>query len=284
MSTLAGIKNRIREYWSVWRRAEAIYALLARIHREQAFEKELASDTRVLAPYGYVAYSMADQDGILQEIFKRIGATNRQLVEFGCGDGLENNTVYLVMLGWKAFWMDGGGAQTASVREKHASRIASGQLQVRQTFITRENINELIGSSGLGPEIDLLVIDLDGNDYYIWEALTAVNPRVVVIEYNATFRPPHKVVQEYKADHVWDSTNYFGSSLAALEEMGRKKGYCLVGCNYTGIDAFFVRQDLVGEHFAGPFTAERHYRPAMYDAYVRGFSFHRRNVGPYRVL
>lgn len=282
--SIAWLKDKLRFFWTLPRRAEAIYALLARMHREQLFERELAADSRVLAPYGWVAYSMADQDGILQEIFKRIGTTNRQLVEFGCGDGLENNTLYLVMLGWKAFWMDGGDAQIASVRQRHADRIASGQLQVRQTFITRENINDLIASSKLGPEIDLLVIDLDGNDYHVWEAITAVNPRVVVIEYNATFRPPHKVVQEYRADHVWDSTNYFGSSLSAFEDLGRRKGYCLVGCNYTGIDAFFVRQDLVGEHFAGPFTAERHYRPAHYDGYVRGFSFHRRNVGPYRVL
>lgn len=284
MSQLNWLKEKIRFFWTVARRAEAIYALLARMHREQNFEKELAQDKRVLAPYGFTAYSMADQDGILQEIFKRIGTTNRQIIEFGCGDGLENNTVYLVLTGWKAFWMDGGDAQTASARSRHAARIANGQLQVKQTFITRENINELLKSSGLGPEIDLLVIDLDGNDYYVWEAINVVNPRVVVVEYNATFRPPVKIVQEYKADHVWDSTNFFGASLAALADLADKKGYALVGCNYTGIDAFFVRKDLLGDHFAGPYTAERHYRPPMYDAYVRGFSFHQRQVGPYRVL
>ena len=224
MFQLNWLKEKIRFFWTVARRAEAIYALMARMHREQVFERELAVDKRVLAPYGFTAYSMADQDGILQEIFKRIGSTNRHIVEFGCGDGLENNTVYLVMTGWKAFWMDGGDAQTASVRQRHASRISSGQLQVKQTFITRENINELVKSSGLGPEIDLLVIDLDGNDYYVWEALTAVNPRVVVIEYNATFRPPAKIVQEYKADHVWDSTNFFVAQPRGASRSGGKEG------------------------------------------------------------
>lgn len=277
-------KNKVHYMWTTARRAEALYAQLSRMQRDQLFEQELAQDKRVLAPYGFAAYSMADQDGIIQEIFKRIGTTNRHVIEFGCGDGLENNTVYLLLTGWKAFWMDGGDTQIATVREKHAPRLASGQLQVKQTFITRENINDLLRSSGLGPEIDLLVIDLDGNDYYVWEAIDAVQPRVVVIEYNGTFRPPVKIVQEYRADHVWDSTNFFGSSLAALADLGDRKGYGLVGCNFSGIDAFFVRKDLIGDRFAGPFTAERHYRPPMYDAFVRGFSFHQRNVGPYRLL
>ena len=180
--------------------------------------------------------------------------------------------------------MDGGEENIRSVKGTFADQISSGRLKLRQVFITKANINQLIRESGAAPEPDLLSIDIDGNDYWVWEALDVICPRVVVIEYNATFRPPHRIVQEYQPDYHWKSNAYFGASLKALEELGTKKGYCLVGCNFTGINAFFIRQDLVQNHFSEPFTAEHHYREAMYDAFVRGYSRHEKAVGRYRIL
>ena len=87
-------------------------------------------------------------------------------------------------------------------------------------------------------EIDLLSIDIDYNDYWIWKAVTAVSPRVVVIEYNATLRPPMSLVVPYDPACMWDGTNYFGASLEALVRLGRDKGYRVVACNYTGVNAF----------------------------------------------
>src|SRR5262249_10850508 len=104
------------------------------------------------------------------------------------------------------------------------------------------------------------------------------------IEYNATFRPPNALVQEYNPTHVWNSDNAFGASLSALTALGEKLGYVLVGCCYAGTNAFFVRADLEGGKFSAPFTAEHHYREPMYDSFVRGFMRHRRAVGNYRVL
>ena len=181
--------------------------------------------------------------------------------------------------------MDGRGKKNIeTVHGKFDWYLKSGRLQVRQEFITLDNINQLIQKSGLDRELDLLSIDIDGNDYWIWEAITGIEPRVVVIEYNAVFRPPHKVVQEYNAAHQWRGTNYYGASLKALEELGARKKYALVGCSFSGANAFFIRQDLCGDRFSAPYTAEHHYRAPRYDAYVRGLSRHPKDAGPYRVL
>lgn len=276
------IKQKLRFFYGMSRRAEAIYGMLNRMYREPLLAAEKQRDPRLLAPYGFTAYSQGDDDGILEEIFRRIGTTNRQFIDFGCAEGIENNTTYMALTGWSGLWMDGGEENIRLVRKLFDRQIGAGKLQVRQCFITRENINSLIAEANLEREIDLLSIDIDGNDYWVWEAITAIQPRAVVVEYNATFRPPHQIVQEYSAASRWRSTNYYGASLKALEVLGSKKGYALVGCNFAGVNAFFVRHDLAREDlFATPFTAEHHYREAMYDAFVRGYSRHSKDVGPY---
>jgi len=107
-----------------------------------------------------------------------------------------------------------------------------------------------------------------------------VSPRVVVIEYNATLRPPMSLVVFYEPMRRWDGTNYFGASLEALVRLGRDKGYRVVGCSYTGANAFFVRNDVAGDHFLDPATAEEHYEPPRY---FYGFqqAGHRGKPGPY---
>lgn len=274
--------EKARYFYGLSHRGEAIYAMLNRMYREPLLAAEKQADPRVLAPYGYSAFSQGDDDGILEEIFRRIGTTNRQFVDFGCADGIENNTTYLALTGWSGLWMDGGEENVQTASRAFQRQVESGRLRIRQAFITRENINSLIASAGLDRELDLLSIDIDGNDYWIWEAIDGVRPRVVVIEYNAIFRPPHQMVQDYAAQYQWRSTGYFGASLKALETLGARKGYALVGCNFAGINAFFVRDDLAREDlFSAPFTAEHHYREPMYDAFVRGQSRHSKDVGPY---
>jgi hypothetical protein len=281
---LRRIVEKVRFFYSLAPRAESISGLLARMYYEPKLAAEKAADPKTLTYHGFSAYSMCDEDGMIEEVFRRIGTTNRQFFEFGCGNGLENNSTYLLFTGWNGIWLDGGEENIRSVETHFSRHIQTGKLKTRQTFITAENINALLREPGVDPEMDLLCIDIDGNDYWIWKAIEGIRPRVVVIEYKATFRPPHKIVQTYSATSRWNSTNYFGASLKALEELGREKGYALVGCTISGIDAFFVRQDLVGELFSAPFTAEHHYRPPHYDAIVRGLSRHPRGAGPYEIL
>ena len=114
-------------------------------------------------------------------------------------------------------------------------------------------------------EFDLLSIDIDGNDYWVWQAVTHYKPRVVVIEYNALYGPSAPWIMEYNAAHCWDGTScYHGASLKSLETLGAGKGYRLVGCDITGMNAFFVREDLVKNLFEEPFTSENHYETPKY--------------------
>ena len=109
-----------------------------------------------------------------------------------------------------------------------------------------------------------LSLDIDRNTYWVWEALTSIRPRVVVIEYNALYPPPVDWIVEYRAERAWKGTSYFGASLCAYERLGREKRYALVGCSLNGVNAFFVREELCGDLFDAPFTAARHYEPVRY--------------------
>lgn len=139
--------------------------------------------------------------------------------------------------------------------------IESGQLKVENAFITRDNINGLIRNAGISGEIDLLSIDIEGNDYYVWEAVDVISPRVVIIEYNGKFPPDIDWKMAYNEVHIWDGSDWHGASLKALELLGRRLGYQLVGTNLIGANAFFVRKDLTGNQFLAPATAETLYNP-----------------------
>jgi hypothetical protein len=245
--------------------ASWVPSLLAR-ERIEAMRLAQLAEGRI-AGFGFKGYSQNDEDGIIQEIFRRIGHTNRVFIEFGCGDGLENNSLYLLLSGWSGVWIDGDPVNVDLVRKMPLGSATHARLKVDCSMLTAENIDGLLWSLCGQPEIDLLSIDIDGNDYWIWEAIQRISPRVVIVEYNATFRPPLHMVQAYRADAVWNGTNYFGSSLSAFEHLGRAKGYALVGCNLAGQNAFFVRKDCLKDQFLEPFTAENHYMPANYDLF-----------------
>ena len=215
-----------------------------------------------LIPYGKKMYSQNDEDGIIIEIFNRIGSTNKIFIELGCGNGIENNTYSLLFQNWKGLWIDGNKRKIKSIIKQLPKTISTNQLQVLCSFITKENINELITSKIQEEEIDLLSIDLDGNDAYIFESITCINPRVVIIEYNARFIPPVKYCVKYQAFFQWDWSDNGGASLKYLEILFKQKGYKLVGCNIAGVNAFFVRNDLIQNKFESPFTAENHFEPA----------------------
>ena len=134
-----------------------------------------------------------------------------------------------------------------------------------KAFITKENINSLFSDADFTGEIDLLSIDIDGNDLYVWEAINVVNPRVVITEYNGKFPPDLEWTQAYNPTHIWDGTDWHGASLKAFEKLGQKKGYRLVGTDLRGCNAFFVRNDLVSDLFYEEATAESLYNPLRCD-------------------
>jgi hypothetical protein len=182
--------------------------------------------------------------------------------------------------GWSGLWLDGNQSYISFIESKFLNVMECGKLRVQRAFIDRHNINGLIRPHYTG-EIDLISIDIDGNDIYILDSLEVISPRVVVIEYNAKFPPPMSVAQKYNAAHRWRGTDYGGSSLEVLTKIAGRKGYSLVGCNVTGVNAFFVRSDLLEDYFCGPFTAENHYHRARYFLWQTYVSGHPPDWGDY---
>jgi hypothetical protein len=254
---------------------------LRKIKRDEYIQKNLFGNPKYSHPdklniYEYSSFSQNGEDGIIEEIFKRIGTTNRFFVEFGVETGIECNTVYLLHKGWSGYWIDGNDSHVKSIKKNFSNIISSNRLKVTCDFITAENIEHLFKAADVPVELDLLSIDIDRNDYYVWDAIQSYFPRVVIIEYNAIFRPGCEFIVPYDAQVVWDGTSNFGASIESLYKLGLKKGYKLVACDFAGVNAFFVREDLVENKFQGPYTPENHYEPPRYFLYTK--NGHRRSV------
>jgi len=238
--------------------------IIVNMYNDNLKNDERFQDPKRLIKYGRKMFSQNEEDGIIKEIFNRIGTTNKTFVEFGIGDGLENNTLALLLDGWKGLWMDGSSRSINNINDHFKSVLNNGQLTAIDVYVTKENINTLISSNIKENEIDLLSIDIDGNDATIFNEISVIKPRVVVIEYTAKFFPPVLFSVDYDANHIWQGDDYVGASLKYLENCFTEKGYKLVGCDLLGANAFFVRDDLVENKFKAPYTAEEHYEPARH--------------------
>jgi len=170
--------------------------------------------------------SQFEEDAILDRLFTRIGVTNTVAVECGARDGIgKSNTHQFRARGWTCVLLD-----------SHPQAPV-----VQKAFLTAENIQQTFRAQQVPATFDLLSIDVDGNDFYLWKALTDFRPRVVVIEYNSRFAPSERVVMAYSPTHRWDGTDYYGASAAALVALGREGGYSLV--DYTRANLVFVKDE-----------------------------------------
>ncbi|MGF1619379.1 MAG: hypothetical protein ACFCUR_02055 [Rhodomicrobiaceae bacterium] len=227
-------------------------------------------DPRELCLCTTQCFSQGPEDGIIAEIFRRIGVRNRTFVEIGAGDGRENTTRLLLALGWSGIWVEGSARACAAIRKDFAAPLASGQLRLIEAMVTAENIEALLAEADAPERLDYLSVDLDMNTYYIWRALgRRYRARTACIEYNASIPPSWEFVVPYQSAAVWDGSTHFGASLKSLELLGAEQGYRLVACDFYGVNAFFVseKEDLSG--FVEPFTAEKHYQPPNYLAPFR---------------
>lgn len=204
------------------------------------------ANPRDLRNFENKVFSQNGEDGIIEEILNRIGTTNKYFVEFGVENGKECNTRFLLeKKSWSGLWMDGSEENGRSAR----STFKDFSLKFTTTIITAENIESLFQSENVPSELDILSIDIDGNDFWVWKAITNYKPRLLIIEYNASYLPPQKWVMPYKADHMFDGTRHFGASLTSLVELGKEKGYTLIACDKAGVNAFFLRNDLLSDKF-----------------------------------
>jgi hypothetical protein len=236
--------------------------------------------------WGRKIYSQSDEDGILSEILRRLGADQQSgiVIEFGVEDGLQSNTHWLLRQGYSAVWLECDDRQAKRIRSLFADYLAKGLLTLAHEMVTRDTVDARLATLANDKPVWVLSIDVDGNDYWLWQRIERIRPAVVVVEYNATYPPPVSVVQEYNADRASKvKDDYWGASLSALDRLSQAKGYQLVGCGITGVNAFFVREDLVAEgRFPYPRTPEALYHPfrrkLITDAFTPGF---RPSVGRY---
>ncbi len=203
---------------------------------------------------GFKCYSQTDEDGILLFIFSLIGVTNKISVEVCAGDGLECNSVNLIINhGWHGLLVDGdkGNVERGTHFFAHSKWTYVYPPRFVCAWITRAAVNEVLGTNGFTGEIDLLSLDIDGVDYWIWESIECVSPRVVVVEYQDILGPDRAWTVPYSDDfsarnHSMTAgmPNFAGASLSAFVKLARRKGYRLVAVNRYGYNAFFVRDGL----------------------------------------
>lgn len=198
---------------------------------------------------GFKVFSQFDEDGIIQYLINKLPIEKKTFIEFGVENYEESNTRFLLLNDhWRGMVLDARASDIQYIREDKI--YWQYDLQAKCTWITRENINGLLRDAGFGEDLGLLSIDIDGNDYWIWEAIESVRPFIVVVEYNSLFglRPiaaPYR--EDFSRADAHYSNLYYGASLGALQHLAQKKGYLLLGSNVWGHNAFFVRADIAGD-------------------------------------
>lgn len=200
---------------------------------------------------GFRVFSQFEEDGKLLYIFSVLGMNHKTFVEIGSDDGINSNCANLAFnFGWHGLYID-GNAKGIERGKKFYARYPN-PFNYSPKFIcakvTRENINELVKQGGLNGDIGLLSVDIDGNDYWVWDALEIVQPQVVIIETHIEFGY-NNIVVPYDANYMYPGKHpeYHGASPVAMVNLGKKKGYRLVGANELGFNFIFIKNGLADE-------------------------------------
>ena len=232
---------------------------LARIRNEIDFLKILAAQPLIqnvrngasrasLRDAEFKVFSQFGDDGIIQYLIYRLEPLPDAFVEFGVDNYRESNTRFLLLNNnWRGLVLDGNQKCIDEIRSDEISWRHT--LTAKPAWITRDNINDLLRNSGFTGEIGLVSIDIDGNDYWVWEKLDAVDPVIVIVEYNSIFGPDLAVTIPYDPNFTRHKAHYsgqfWGASLPALDLLAKRKGLSLVGCNSAGNNAYFVRNNRI---------------------------------------
>ena len=230
-------------------------SLLSKLEQQQLISGQilcaLQSDKKITSVRDaeFNVFSQYGDDGIIQYLIQNINSIETTFIEFGVEDYKESNTRFLLMNNyWRGLVIDANVKNICSLKKTNI--CWQYNLTVSSHFVTKHNINQIFVANGFSGEIGLLSIDVDGNDYWIWEAITAVSPAIVIVEYNSVFGIKYSITIPY-TDNFYRTTAhysniYWGASLKALNLLAEKKGYLFVGCNSAGNNAYFVRNDKMG--------------------------------------
>jgi hypothetical protein len=222
----------------------SIYLAISELRHRS--EQAAAPTSRDLTPYELSVFSQNGEDGVLDEILRRLGIADGVFVEFGAGTGAEGACVYLAdVTGWEGRFIEADPGQFQVLAAKYAM---SKRVITHRAAVTPANVESLFAQLRVPENVEVLSVDIDSHEYWVWQALNRYRPRVMVVEYNGHLGMQPLTVP-LDSGRTWDGTDYFGASLAALRELGIEKGYELVHCDLSGVNAFFVRHDLMRGRF-----------------------------------
>ena len=241
---LKKIKNIFISIRTYEERFNKIDLALGRIESRQC----KSIDSKDILDYEFKVSSQWGEDGIIQYLVNNIEIENKIFVEFGVEKYTESNTRFLLQNNnWKGLVLDGSEENINYI--KNDPIYWRYNLKAECAFIDKDNINDLISRNGISGDIGILSVDIDGNDYWVWEAIDCISPRIVICEYNSHFGSKNKVSVPYDKSFVRNqkhySNIYYGASIAAFEYLAIKKGYSLITSNSSGNNVFFVRNDLL---------------------------------------
>jgi hypothetical protein len=253
----------LARYADIPARIARIQEALGRIEQRQ-----VANHSNDVREAEFRVFSQWGEDGIIQYLVRHIDVTRRIFVEFGVESYTEANTRFLLSNNqWSGLVIDGGAANIARIKRDPIYWACN--LKAECAFVTRENINAIMEKNGICGDIGLLSIDIDGNDYWLWQAIEVISPRIVVCEYNSHFGPTAQLTIPYDAEFMRENAHfskiYYGASIAALWALGKRKGYSLVTSNSAGNNIFFVRDDVIGS--LRTVTAAEAYRRPQFREY-----------------
>jgi len=240
---LKRILRTYRRFNSLSERLMRVQEALGRIEQRQTSAATLEeAEFRVFSQWG--------EDGIIQHLIRRVPIERRVFVEFGVENYVESNTRFLLTNNqWSGLVMDGSPENIAYIKQDVI--YWASNLKAECAFIDKDNINQLLRANGITGDIGLLSVDIDGNDYWVWQAIDAVSPRIVICEYSSQFGPDAEVTTPYDPAFVRGQAHhsriYYGASISALSALAARKGYSLVAGNRAGNNVFFVRDDVLGD-------------------------------------
>ena len=242
-NTIGSLKSRL--FSNSLRAIEVNSFLLGKINTRQILN---INKLNSLKEAEFKVFSQWGDDGIIQYLINKIPIINHTFVEFGVEDYTESNTRYLLMNdNWSGLVIDGSYSNICNIKSSYYYWMHD--LMAVHSFIDVDNINDTLLDNGFKGDIGILSIDIDGNDYWVWKAISAVAPCIVICEFNSVFGDHHSVTVPYNPsfqrtkEHY--SNLYFGASLPALIELASEKGYSFIGANSNSVNAYFIKSDLV---------------------------------------
>lgn len=243
MSKLNSLLKYFRKINSIHQEVQALRVEIGRIHSHLLKSASSYEDSE------FQVFSQWGEDGIIQFILNRIPDCPKTFVEFGVEDFTEANTRFLLLKDyWDGLVIDGSEKNISQI--KASPLFWRSRLKAVNEFITKDNINAIIASAGFSGEIGILSVDIDGNDYWVWDQISVVKPVIVIAEYNGLWGPTERVTTPYKPDFYRGTAHYshlyWGTSVAALEYLAHQKGYRVVAGNKAGNNIFFVREEFSG--------------------------------------